>query len=139
MTPLVSIIILSWNRKDDLRSSLSQVYAIDYPAYEVIVVDNNSSDGSVDMLRSEFPLVIVVALDHNIGIAGWKNAGKTTLAVRLVEEFSQRGLRVATIKHARTQSYSPVNVGRQKHTLPLYPELREYLRAPCFRKFMSSR
>lgn len=35
-----------------------------------------------------------------IGIAGWKNAGKTTLAVRLVEEFSLRGLRVATIKHA---------------------------------------
>lgn len=35
-----------------------------------------------------------------IGIAGWKNSGKTTLAVRLVEEFTHRGLRVATIKHA---------------------------------------
>ena len=35
-----------------------------------------------------------------IGIVGWKNSGKTTLAVRLVEEFSARGLRVATIKHA---------------------------------------
>ena len=35
-----------------------------------------------------------------IGIAGWKNSGKTTLAVRLVEEFTARGLRVATIKHA---------------------------------------
>ena len=35
-----------------------------------------------------------------IGIAGWKNSGKTTLAVRLVEEFTRRGLRVATIKHA---------------------------------------
>ncbi len=71
MSPLVSIIILSWNRKDDLRSSLRQVYTADYPAYEVIVVDNNSSDGSVDMLRSEFPDTIVVALDLNIGIAGW--------------------------------------------------------------------
>ncbi len=35
-----------------------------------------------------------------IGIAGWKNSGKTTLAVRLVEEFTRRGLRVATVKHA---------------------------------------
>ena len=35
-----------------------------------------------------------------IGIAGWKKSGKTTLAVRLVEEFTRRGLRVATVKHA---------------------------------------
>ena len=35
-----------------------------------------------------------------IGIAGWKKSGKTTLAVRLVEEFARRGLKVATIKHA---------------------------------------
>lgn len=35
-----------------------------------------------------------------IGIAGWKNSGKTTLTCRLVEEFTRRGLAVATIKHA---------------------------------------
>lgn len=35
-----------------------------------------------------------------IGITGWKNSGKTTLVVRLVAEFTRRGLRVATIKHA---------------------------------------
>jgi molybdopterin-guanine dinucleotide biosynthesis adapter protein len=35
-----------------------------------------------------------------IGIAGWKNSGKTTLAERLVAEFTRRGLRVATLKHA---------------------------------------
>lgn len=35
-----------------------------------------------------------------IGIAGWKNSGKTTLTVRLVEEFVRRGFTVATIKHA---------------------------------------
>ncbi|MCE9523901.1 MAG: molybdopterin-guanine dinucleotide biosynthesis protein B [Alphaproteobacteria bacterium] len=34
------------------------------------------------------------------GIAGWKNSGKTTLVVALVEEFTRRGLRVSTIKHA---------------------------------------
>jgi molybdopterin-guanine dinucleotide biosynthesis adapter protein len=35
-----------------------------------------------------------------LGIVGWKNSGKTTLAERLVAEFTRRGLRVATIKHA---------------------------------------
>ena len=35
-----------------------------------------------------------------IGIAGWKNSGKTTLTVALVAEFARRGLRVATLKHA---------------------------------------
>ena len=34
------------------------------------------------------------------GITGWKNSGKTTLIVALVEEFTRRGLRVSTIKHA---------------------------------------
>lgn len=34
------------------------------------------------------------------GVTGWKNAGKTTLTERLVAEFSARGLRVATVKHA---------------------------------------
>ena len=34
------------------------------------------------------------------GIAGWKNSGKTGLAVRLVTELTQRGYRVSTIKHA---------------------------------------
>ena len=43
------------------------------------------------MIRAHSPLV---------GIAGWKKSGKTTLTTRLVEEFSRRGLTVATIKHA---------------------------------------
>lgn|SRR5574337_741800 len=35
-----------------------------------------------------------------IGIVGWKNSGKTTLAVKLIGEFKRRGYRVATVKHA---------------------------------------
>ncbi|MGO6902043.1 molybdopterin-guanine dinucleotide biosynthesis protein B, partial [Rhizobium ruizarguesonis] len=34
------------------------------------------------------------------GIAGWKNSGKTGLAVRLVTEFTRRGYKISTIKHA---------------------------------------
>ena len=35
-----------------------------------------------------------------VGIVGWKNSGKTTLVERLIEEFTRRGLRVASVKHA---------------------------------------
>ncbi len=35
-----------------------------------------------------------------LGIAGWKNSGKTTLAVRLIAEFTARGYRVSSVKHA---------------------------------------
>jgi len=40
-----------------------------------------------------------------IGIVGWKKSGKTTLAVRLIEYFSQRGFKVASVKHAHHQFY----------------------------------
>ena len=39
-----------------------------------------------------------------IGIAGWKNSGKTTLVTRLIAEFTRRGLRVASVKHAHHEA-----------------------------------
>lgn len=69
--PLVTVNILSFNRKDELRNTLTKVYEQDYKNIEVIVVDNASLDGSADMVASEFPEVILIRLDKNIGIAGW--------------------------------------------------------------------
>lgn len=51
------------------------------------------------VLSHEHPTVIASPIPPVIGIAGWKNSGKTTLAVRLIEEFTRRGLKVASIKH----------------------------------------
>ena len=45
-------------------------------------------------------MTVPAAEAYRIGIAGWKNAGKTTLAAALVRELSGRGLAVATVKHA---------------------------------------
>jgi hypothetical protein len=69
--PLVSVVMLSWNRKNDVRVSLNHVFDADYPSVEVIVVDNHSTDGTVDMVKEKFPATIVVPLAENIGIAGW--------------------------------------------------------------------
>ena len=40
-------------------------------------------------------------MTHRVfGVTGWKNSGKTTLLTRLVSEFTRRGIRVSTVKHA---------------------------------------
>jgi len=74
--PLVTVNILSFNRKDDLRTTLQKVFEQDYKNIEVIVVDNNSHDGSIEMVKSEFPVVRLLELQKNIGIAGWNEGVK---------------------------------------------------------------
>jgi len=68
---LVSVVIVNYNRCDDLREALLSVRAQDYPDVETIVVDNASKDQSIEMLRSEFPEVLIVALDENTGMDGY--------------------------------------------------------------------
>ncbi len=69
--PLVTVNILSFNRKNDLRNTLQKVYEQDYKNIEVIVVDNASTDGTPEMVEKEFPEVKLIRLEKNIGIAGW--------------------------------------------------------------------
>jgi hypothetical protein len=52
--PVVSIVILTHNRKDLLRQSLSSCLGLNWPELEVIVVDNLSTDGTPEMLQEEF-------------------------------------------------------------------------------------
>ncbi len=74
--PKVTINILSYNRREEVRQTLGELAPLDYPreALEIIVVDNASSDGTKEMIESEFPDVKLVVLFPNRGIAGW-NAG----------------------------------------------------------------
>jgi GT2 family glycosyltransferase len=74
--PLVTVNILSFNRRDDLRITLQKVFEQDYKNIEVVVVDNNSSDGSVEMVKSDYPAVQIIELKQNIGIAGWNEGFK---------------------------------------------------------------
>jgi len=74
--PLVTVNILSFNRKDELRNTLTKVYEQDYKNIEVIVVDNASRDGSQEMVEAEFPDVILIKMTKNVGIAGWNEGFK---------------------------------------------------------------
>jgi len=67
--PMVSIIIVNFNGKHYLESCLSSLTKIDYDNLEIIVVDNNSTDGTIEFLVQNYPSVITLKLDQNYGFA----------------------------------------------------------------------
>ncbi len=75
----LSVIIVSFNTKDYLRQTLKSVFAevrnIGSSFLEVIVVDNNSTDGSPEMVGKEFPQVHLIESKVNLGFGGGNNEG----------------------------------------------------------------
>ena len=73
--PLVSVVIPNWNGKHHLEACLPSLFAQTYRPFEVIVVDNGSTDGSVEWLATAWPQVRVVAFPQNRGVVAAFNAG----------------------------------------------------------------
>lgn len=74
----VFIIILNWNGKDDTLACLDSVHKLDYPDYHVIVVDNASTDGSVDAISARYSSaawLTIIENSANIGYTGGNNVG----------------------------------------------------------------
>ncbi|MEK6947109.1 MAG: glycosyltransferase family 2 protein [Nanoarchaeota archaeon] len=67
--PLVSIIIVNFNGKDHIEKCLNSLNKILYEPIEIIVIDNNSSDDSVEFIKHNFPHVLIISLDTNYGFA----------------------------------------------------------------------
>ncbi len=76
MEPRASIIIVSYNNRDDITRCLESVKQTAHPSFDVIVVDNASSDGSVDVAAG-FPDVITISSSVNLGFGGGCNLGAT--------------------------------------------------------------
>lgn len=75
-TPLVSAIVVNWNGGTMLRDALASLFAQTWPALEVILVDNASSDGSAEQAERCFSdKLVVIRNAKNEGFAGGNNAG----------------------------------------------------------------
>ena len=72
--PKVHVIVLNWNGKDGIEQCLSSLKRVDYPNYEILVVDNNSSDDSVNFLKDNFSDINLLCLEKNLKYAGGNNA-----------------------------------------------------------------
>ena len=73
--PRIAILILNWNGKQDTLECLASVYRIDYPAFDVVVVDNGSADDSVQAIRHSYPQAVILETGANLGFAGGNNVG----------------------------------------------------------------
>jgi GT2 family glycosyltransferase len=73
--PKISIIILNMNGKEVLKDCLCSIRQIDYPNYEVIVVDNNSSDGSQAFIKETFSDTYLIENEINVGVPEGQNIG----------------------------------------------------------------
>jgi len=73
--PRLSVVIVNWNSREDLRACLASLAAQTLRELETIVVDNGSTDGSADMTAIEFPSARIVRLSANLGFAEGCNRG----------------------------------------------------------------
>jgi GT2 family glycosyltransferase len=73
--PLVSVIIPHYNGIGILKECLDSLSRTSYPAKEIIVVDNASTDGSEQFVSGHYPYVRLIRLDRNLGFAGGCNTG----------------------------------------------------------------
>jgi GT2 family glycosyltransferase len=72
---MVSVIIVNTNELHHLKRCLPSVCHQSYSAYEVIVVDNDSSDGSIEFIQERFPNVRLIQSTGNLGYPGANNIG----------------------------------------------------------------
>jgi GT2 family glycosyltransferase len=82
--PSVALIVVNWNTYGYTKSCLDQAAGLSYPHREVILVDNGSSDGSGQRLREEYPDVVFLENDRNLGFTGGNNRG---IEYALAKEF----------------------------------------------------
>jgi GT2 family glycosyltransferase len=73
--PHVAVIVLTWNGLGDLVRCLESFGIVDYPNYEIVVVDNASQDDTVATVRARFPQVTLLVNAENLGYVGGNNVG----------------------------------------------------------------
>jgi GT2 family glycosyltransferase len=73
--PLVYVITLNWNRRDDTLAFLASFSQLTYPHCRILVVDNGSTDDSVPAITAQFPDVEQIVNGRNPGFAAGANVG----------------------------------------------------------------
>jgi GT2 family glycosyltransferase len=73
--PSVAVIVLNWNGTDDTLECLQSLAGLDYPRYEIIVVDNGSQPSPRAALTPACPTGTYIATGTNLGYAGGNNVG----------------------------------------------------------------
>lgn len=73
--PKVFIVILNWNGRQLLEDCIKSLQDITHPNYSILVVDNGSSDGSVQMVSQKYPQIEIIQNETNLGFSKANNIG----------------------------------------------------------------
>jgi GT2 family glycosyltransferase len=73
--PLLSAVIINYNGKHQLESCLESLFKQTQKNLEIIYIDNNSADGSNDLIKTKYPQILSVFNQQNTGYAGGANQG----------------------------------------------------------------
>jgi hypothetical protein len=73
--PLVYVVTLTWNQREDTLSCLESLKHMTYPHRRFLLVDNGSVDGTIEAVQERFPGVEVIANPRNLGFPGGFNVG----------------------------------------------------------------
>ncbi len=76
--PLVAVIIVNWNRRELLNAAMASLAQDGYSNIRTIVIDNGSTDGSVELIKASFPNVIIIENSQNLGYSQGNNQGIET-------------------------------------------------------------
>jgi GT2 family glycosyltransferase len=74
-SPLVAVIVINWETCERTIACLRALQRQDYPQLWILAVDNGSGDGSAEQICAAFPMIEVIALEHNLGFARGVNRG----------------------------------------------------------------
>ncbi|MGQ7889889.1 glycosyltransferase family 2 protein [Paenibacillus sp. WC2504] len=75
MVPKVHLIVLNWNNYNDTKECVESLEKVKYANCQIVIVDNNSQDGSGRMLEKNFPNHKVILNSSNLGYSGGNNVG----------------------------------------------------------------
>lgn len=73
--PLVYIILLVWNGYEDTIECIESLLKITYKSYKIVIVDNASTNNSVEILKKRFPTIKLLVNKENLGFSGGCNVG----------------------------------------------------------------
>lgn len=87
-SPLVSIIIVNWNAEKYIEKCIDSLLFQTYNNFEIILVDNDSSDNSVNIVKTKYPNVKIIQNNENLGFAEANNIGINFSSGELVALFN---------------------------------------------------
>ncbi len=64
---------MNWNGKEDTVKCIDSLHKVTYPDFTILISDNASTDGSVDLLKHRYPDIEVIVNEKNLGFAGGNN------------------------------------------------------------------